>query len=116
MSNPGAPIIAARKPRVSGVGDGRRNVDSLPRQESFMTARAILACLLIGAAAQAQTSIPQDRSQKTTVIDFEDEVIGGGRLVPQVEHVDARVAARHVRLIRVPENFREKVLASSAKL
>jgi hypothetical protein len=80
-----------------------------------MRGRIVVLCLWLGSVAEAQTEAPF-RSVKTTVIDFEDEVIGGERAAPAVESVNVRTATRHETLVRVPKDFRQKVLSSTQKL
>lgn len=52
----------------------------------------------------------------TTSYDFEDDVIDGDLTKPDGEYVEARKQVKHTNLIRVREEFRDKVLQSVGEL
>ncbi|RME24926.1 MAG: hypothetical protein D6806_08795 [Deltaproteobacteria bacterium] len=54
--------------------------------------------------------------QKKTVYNFEDDTITGDLTRPDEEFLTGRKLAHHKSLIRVRENFREKVLQSAKDL
>ncbi|XXF80466.1 adventurous gliding motility protein CglF [Myxococcaceae bacterium GXIMD 01537] len=56
------------------------------------------------------------RYQKTTTIDFEDDTIEGDLTKPDGEYVDARGKVKHSNLIRVREDFQDKVMQSVGEL
>ena len=75
--------------------------------------RAILiaALVLVPAAgfAQAKEKGPQ-------VINFEDDTIQGDLTKPDGEYVEARKKVNHTNLIRIREEFKDKVLQSVSDL
>ena len=76
-----------------------------------------LCLLLFAAPAGAQTPPPPERTaHKVTVMDFDDEIIESGREAPQVEATIAKPKASHEGVIRVREQFRDKVLQSASQL
>ncbi|MHB8419854.1 MAG: adventurous gliding motility protein CglF [Myxococcales bacterium] len=54
--------------------------------------------------------------EKKTVINFEDDTIQGDLTRPDGEYVEARKKVKHSNLIRVREEFRQKVLRSAGEL
>jgi len=54
--------------------------------------------------------------QKKTVINFEDDTIEGDLKRPDGEYVEARKRVDHSNLIKLRENWHEKVLQSSGDL
>ena len=54
--------------------------------------------------------------KKKTVYNFEDDTITGDLTRPDQEFLTGRKLARHKSLIRVRENFRERVLQSAKDL
>lgn len=54
--------------------------------------------------------------KKKTVYDFEDDTITGDLTRPDGEYIDARRKVKHQNLIRIREDFKEKVLGSVSKL
>ena len=76
---------------------------------------AIAAPLL--AAAQAKTEAqPKVEYEKKTVINFEDDTIEGDLKRPDGEYVEARQKVDHSNLIRIREDWRDKVMQSSGDL
>lgn len=56
------------------------------------------------------------RYEKTTTIDFEDDTIEGDLTKPDGEYVEARKKVKHSNLIRVREDFQDKVMQSVGEL
>jgi hypothetical protein len=59
---------------------------------------------------------PKVEYQKKTVINFEEDTIEGDLKRPDGEYVEARKKVDHSNLIKIRENWREKVLQSSGDL
>lgn len=56
------------------------------------------------------------RYSKTTNIDFEDDTIEGDLTKPDGEYVEARKTVKHSNLIRIREEFEDKVMQSVGEL
>jgi hypothetical protein len=56
------------------------------------------------------------RYEKSTSIDFEDDTIEGDLSKPDGEYVEARKKVQHSNLIRIREDFEEKVMQSVGEL
>ena len=56
------------------------------------------------------------RYSKTTTINFEDDTIEGDLTRPDGEYVDARKRVKHSNLIRIREEFKQKVMQSVGEL
>ncbi|HXN41365.1 MAG TPA: adventurous gliding motility protein CglF [Myxococcaceae bacterium] len=56
------------------------------------------------------------RYQKTTTINFEDDTIEGDLTRPDGEYVEARKRVKHSNLIRIREEFKDKVMESVGEL
>lgn len=56
------------------------------------------------------------RYSKTTNIDFEDDTIEGDLSKPDGEYVEARKKVKHSNLIRIREEFEDKVMQSVGEL
>ena len=56
------------------------------------------------------------RYNKTTTINFEDDTIEGDLTKPDGEYVEARKRVRHSNLIRIREEFKDKVMESVGEL
>ena len=56
------------------------------------------------------------RYQKTTSIDFEDDTIEGDLTKPDGEYVEARKKVKHSNLIKIREEFKDKVMQSVGEL
>ena len=72
---------------------------------------AILLALALG-AGPALAQEDDVLFKKKTVYNFEDDTITGDLTRPDQEFLTGRKLARHKSLIRVRENFRERVLQS----
>jgi hypothetical protein len=68
------------------------------------------------AAAQEKSGAPKVEYEKKTVINFEDDTIEGDLKRPDGEYVEARQKVDHSNLIRIREDWREKVMQSSGDL
>jgi hypothetical protein len=87
--------------------------------------RTILASLLLalplaGAAQSAPApqgdQAPKVEYERKTVINFEDDTIEGDLKRPDGEYVEARRKVDHSNLIRIREDWRDKVMQSSGDL
>ena len=79
----------------------------------------LLAGLLLAPGVLAQEEGGGDDSviyKKKTVYNFEDDTITGDLTRPDQEFLTGRKLAHHKSLIRVREDFREKVLQSAKDL
>jgi hypothetical protein len=78
----------------------------------------LLAATLPGAvAAQDKAAPPGDvQYQKKTVINFEDDTIQGDLTRPDGEYVEARKRVNHSNLIKIREEWRDKVLQTAGDL
>jgi hypothetical protein len=56
------------------------------------------------------------RYNKTQTIDFEDDTIEGDLTKPDGEYVEARKKVKHSNLIRIREDFQDKVMQSVGEL
>jgi hypothetical protein len=78
--------------------------------------------LLIATMGVASVAFGQDEKKdnvqysKTTTINFEDDTIEGDLTRPDGEYVDARKKVKHSNLIRIREEFRDKVMQSVGEL
>ena len=70
----------------------------------------LLAGLPLVAGAQAV------KYKKTTEFSFEEDTVSGDLTRPDGEFVEARKKVRHSNLIRIRENFRDKILQSVGEL
>ncbi len=78
---------------------------------------AMLASAPLLAAAQEKTQPqPKVEYEKKTVINFEDDTIEGDLKRPDGEYVEARQKVDHSNLIRIREDWRDKVMQSSGDL
>jgi len=59
---------------------------------------------------------PKIEYEKKTVINFEDDTIEGDLKRPDGEYVEARQKVDHSNLIRIREDWREKVMQASGDL
>jgi len=66
--------------------------------------------------AQQGGAQPRIEYEKKTVINFEDDTIEGDLKRPDGEYVEARKKVDHSNLIKIRDNWREKVMQSSGDL
>jgi hypothetical protein len=78
----------------------------------------LLAVLAFPLAAPGQERKPEPRVEyeKKTVINFDDDTIQGDLTRPDGEYVEARKRVDHSNLIRIREDWREKVKQSSREM
>jgi hypothetical protein len=84
---------------------------------------AILSALLAAPVTRAADPAPAQGGaqprveyEKKTVINFEDDTIEGDLKRPDGEYVEARKKVDHSNLIKIRDNWREKVMQSSGDL
>jgi hypothetical protein len=78
-----------------------------------------MAALALAMGALAQEEPPADKNvkyAKTTTINFEDDTIEGDLTKPDGEYVEARKRVKHSNLIRIREEFKDKVMESVGEL
>ena len=84
-----------------------------------MRNRLLLVTLLVPLAAAAQEKKapePRVEYEKKTVINFDDDTIQGDLTRPDGEYVEARKRVDHSNLIKIREDWREKVKQAAADL
>ena len=77
---------------------------------------AIAAAPLVAFGQQKAEPQPKVEYEKKTVINFEDDTIEGDLKRPDGEYVEARQKVEHSNLIKIREDWREKVMQSSGEL
>jgi hypothetical protein len=79
---------------------------------------ALLSVAPLGAHAQEKKAQPPPKVEyeKKTVINFEDDTIEGDLKRPDGEYVEARQKVDHSNLIRIREDWREKLMHASGDL
>jgi hypothetical protein len=75
-----------------------------------------LLLLLAPAAASSADAAPKVEYEKKTVINFEDDTIEGDLKRPDGEYVEARRKVDHSNLIKIREEWRDKVTQASGDL
>ena len=85
-----------------------------------MRKRLLLAALVLPLAGSAQEAKkspePRVEYEKKTVINFDDDTIQGDLTRPDGEYVEARKRVNHSNLIKIREDWREKVKQAAADL
>jgi hypothetical protein len=76
----------------------------------------VLAFPLAAAAQQKDQPPPKVEYEKKTVINFEDDTIEGDLKRPDGEYVESRQKVEHSNLIRIREDWKDKVMQSSGDL
>jgi hypothetical protein len=76
----------------------------------FLLAIALAFPLAAGAQAKKEAPAPKVEYEKKTVINFEDDTIQGDLTRPDGEYVEARKKVEHSNLIKIRENWRDKVM------
>ena len=79
------------------------------------TLAAALAAPAVGWAQDAEGD-PGVIYKKKTVLSFEDDTIDGDLTRPDHGYIDSRKRVRHSNLIKIRDNFRDKILKSFVKL
>ena len=79
---------------------------------------ALITILPLGAVAQDKKAQPAPKIEyeKKTVINFEDDTIEGDLKRPDGEYVEARQKVEHSNLIKIREDWREKLMQASGDL
>ena len=77
---------------------------------------ALLLPLLGSAQEKKGEAQPKIEYEKKTVINFEDDTIEGDLKRPDGEYVEARQKVDHSNLIKIREDWRDKVMQSSGDL
>ena len=84
-----------------------------------MRNRLLLMTLLVPLSVSAQEKKgpePRIEYEKKTVINFDDDTIQGDLTRPDGEYVEARKRVDHSNLIRIREDWREKVKQAAAEM
>jgi hypothetical protein len=76
----------------------------------------LLASPTIPSAQDKSAPKPNVTYEKRTEINFEDDTIDGDLKRPDGEYVEARRKVSHSNLIRIRENWRDKVMQASGEL
>lgn len=76
---------------------------------------AVLAAPAVASAQDAAGS-PGVIYKKKTVLSFEDDTIDGDLTRPDHGYIESRKRVRHSNLIKIRDNFRDKILGSHVKL
>ena len=76
----------------------------------------LLVALAVPMLGVAQTPPPKVEYEKKTVINFEEDTIEGDLKRPDGEYLEARRRVNHSNLIRIREDWREKVMSASGEL
>ncbi len=79
----------------------------------------LLAALAIPLLAQGQEKKPPEgrvEYEKKTVINFDDDTIQGDLTRPDGEYVEARKRVNHSNLIKIREDWRDKVKQAAAEM
>ncbi len=78
---------------------------------------AMLLLPLLGSAQEKKAEAqPKIEYEKKTVINFEDDTIEGDLKRPDGEYVEARQKVDHSNLIKIREDWRDKVMQASGDL
>jgi len=76
----------------------------------------MLALPAVPVAQETPAPKPTVTYEKRTEINFEDDTIDGDLKRPDGEYVEARRKVSHSNLIRIRENWRDKVMQASGEL
>jgi hypothetical protein len=77
---------------------------------------SVIAVAFASAAQEGKSADETVRYSKTTTINFEDDTIEGDLTRPDGEYVEARKRVKHSNLIRIREEFKDKVMESVGEL
>jgi hypothetical protein len=88
------------------------------RIKRFLQRVSLLLAVLFSAGVLAQDAPADDGVvyKKKTVYNFEDDTITGDLTRPDQEFLSGRVMAQHKSLIKIREDFKERVLQSVGDL
>lgn len=85
-----------------------------------LRSRWLLAALLLPLSAVAQDKKGESRErieyEKKTVINFDDDTIQGDLTRPDGEYVEARKKVNHSNLIKIREEWKDKVKQAAAEM
>ena len=76
----------------------------------------VLAGMPVDAVGQTVRSQGSVIYKKKTIFSFEDDTIDGDLTRPDGAYVESRKRVRHSNLIRIRDNFRDKILKSVSKI
>jgi len=82
----------------------------------FLLLMVLMAPLAVPAADDAPKPGTKIEYEKKTVINFEDDTIEGDLKRPDGEYVEARKRVDHSNLIKIREDWHDKVMQSSGDL
>lgn len=77
---------------------------------------AVVALPLAALGQEKKQPEPRVEYEKKTVINFDDDTIQGDLTRPDGEYVEARKRVNHSNLIKIRENWRDKVKQAAADL
>jgi hypothetical protein len=77
---------------------------------------ALLSAPAVPLAQDKSAPKPNVTYEKRTEINFEDDTIDGDLKRPDGEYVEARRKVSHSNLIKIRENWRDKVMQASGEL
>ena len=77
---------------------------------------ASLTAFSIDARAADEEDEPGVIYQKKTIVSFEDDMIDGDLTRPDGAYVESRKRVRHSNLIKIREDFRDKILNAVTKI
>ncbi len=76
----------------------------------------VASLALASVPATAQDKKGGEQFKKTTEFNFEDDTIEGDLSKPDGEYVEARKRVKHSNLIKIREEFKDKVMQSVGEL
>ena len=90
----------------------------------FMIVVMVAGLGAIGSVAEAQDTSSNSGEigeagviyQKKTVVNFGEDTIAGDLQLPDGEYIESRKRLRHSNLIRIRDNFRDKILRSVSSM
>ncbi len=77
---------------------------------------AVVVLPLVALAQEKKTPEPRIEYEKKTVINFDDDTIQGDLTRPDGEYVEARKRVNHSSLIKIREDWREKVKQAGTEM
>jgi hypothetical protein len=88
--------------------------EGIPMRKRFLL--AVLLFPIVASAQEKKSPEPRVEYEKKTVINFDDDTIQGDLTRPDGEYVEARKRVNHSNLIKIREEWREKVKQASAEM
>jgi hypothetical protein len=83
-------------------------------RKRFLLAALVLPLIALGQEKKAPE--PKIEYEKKTVINFDDDTIQGDLTRPDGEYVEARKRVNHSNLIKIREEWRDKVKQAAAEM